>query len=208
MSDKLKEIEELRAIYTHFPTKVKEAILKLLSAYGIKTLGLWTPTRSLYTPWRCADYNKEDMTIFGNLEPDFYESVDWELDGFIYSVGLVIGLRLDKDNERNVILVLAEDEKEYVKEVNFDEYEDYGIDLLEMIYVIINTVKFNLANNISTEKWGLNHFPYVDSYTYEYLVGKAGKDKEKDEEDDGDETEADWLDKFFDDMPEESPEEE
>ena len=175
MNKELETLEVLSSDLKQIPSRIFNAIKVIFEKYGIEALGVWNSSDE----WTCAKYDDKDMSILGNLKPKFDGMVGWSTEYLSYSSGPIVALKWEKGNDNNLLMVMDDDDAQQVEEVSISEYSDYGVSLVELIDTVINSIKFNLENNVPIELWGLNHYPDVDPYSYEYISG----DEEDDEED-------------------------
>lgn len=173
MNKELESLEVLASDLKQFPSRIFNAIKAIFEKYGINALGLWNSSEE----WTPAKYDNKDMSILGNLKPKFDGMVGWSTESLFYSNGLVVVLKWDRGNDNQLLMIMANDDTQQVEEAVLSEYSDYGVNLVELIDTVINSIKFNLENNVPLELWGLNHYPDVDPYSYEYI-----SDEEEDEE--------------------------
>ena len=170
----LEKLESLNGQYKNIPSLINEEVVKLLKKYSIRTLSFYNnPDEWFETP----KYSEEDKKFFESLDIEEDMMVGWTNDVINYSNGPVIAIKCNKENFSDLHLVLADDDSKNVFEISMEEYKNYGIILDELVDAIVFAIKFNLEKDIPREKWGINHYPDVDPYTYEYI----GEDDEDDD---------------------------
>lgn len=165
MNNRLGNLEAIATDLKQIPSRVINAIEAIFQEYGIEALGLWNSADE----WARAKYNKKDMSILGKLKPKFDAMVGWSEEYLLDSDGPVIAIKSGESEDNTLLMVMANDDTQEVEEASLSHYSDYGVNLVELIDAVINSIKFNLDNEVPIELWGLNHYPDVDPYDYEYI---------------------------------------
>lgn len=175
----IEKLESMNRQYKEMPSLMIEEIAKLLQKYDVTTLSFYNDPDE----WPgIPKYTDEDKKLFESLDLDKDMMVGWTNERIDYSNGPVIAIKCNKENSSDLHLFLADDYLKNVYENSIEEYKDYGIDLDKLVDAILFALRFNLENDIPREKWGINHYPDVDPYTFKYL----GKEDEEDDDDDND----------------------